>query len=65
MQAQLSITQALPQLKRTRLIAYKNIKNGKLPATLTIIDGRAAYLINQDDLSKFIAERDSKKNKRT
>jgi hypothetical protein len=63
MQAQLSITQALPQLKRTRLIAYKNIKSGKLPATLTIIDGRAAYLINQDDLSKFIAERDSKQNR--
>lgn len=57
--SQYTITEALPILDNTRLTAYKHIKSGKLPATLTIIDGRAAYVINQDDLSNFIAKRDS------
>lgn len=64
MSKQLSITQALPLLKYSRLSAYRHIKSGEIKATKSFLDGRAAWLINCDDLMFFIAKREEKNSKR-
>jgi predicted DNA-binding transcriptional regulator AlpA len=57
MQKTHTLTQALPLLGLTRCSAYIHIKSGKLPATKSIVDGRAAWLIAQADLDAFLKSR--------
>jgi hypothetical protein len=61
MQTFYTTSQALPILGNQRLCLYDNIKKGRLKATLSLVNGKATYLINHDDLMAFIAARDAKK----
>lgn len=64
MQTHYTTPQVMTMLNIQRLTVYDNIKKGKIKATQQIINGRAVYVIQHDDLMAFIAERDSKKQNR-
>ena len=58
---QITVPQAMSALNVTRLTVYNQIKNRKLRAEKTFISGRAAWLINKNDIDALITKQQNQR----